>query len=545
MKFINSFFLFSFLVCTAAQARLTDDQVLISIISSKIEVTTKAGFHINAEAPASAIFDNLEMLAKPTVKTEKLISFEVPPKTKKAKISFYVCDDKKTVCEQHRKDVALTQTDSVAAAYVPAAKKEVAAVLKTDTDKPTLLIFSAPWCPACLRMQTEVYPQSAIKNEFKKLQVTKLNIDLPENAEMSDKFHVRAIPTLILLNQSGQEVTRWLDFQPAAVFASDLKQHVKNSTALAELEKKAKLGDAAAISAMGMNAYNAMNFSEAVMWLSQSKKIVDLNYKLAAEISLAEEKDEGDGATREEHLNALQKGLTLTLSQMDQYRWTTELIELLKEKKDLSEETKLKAKNTIENFKLLLKDEAKLEEAFAESTLGNVGRFAKEEVLLMKARLCKALGETKEQEEAHKAIIALIEKKKFTTEKSGEMLLAIAYLREAKNKELVEKYYQQLLAKYPETYVYHEKYGRYLLKEKNLENALKETELALKFPEGNEPQLYLLKARILKEMNNKPVALSTLDQALGLQNIDHKRYKKTVAQIETLKKELSSGSTKQ
>lgn len=521
-----------------AQARLTDDQVLFKTTDNKIEITTKAGFHLNAEAPATATFDAMEALTKPMTKTEKLFVFQAPPKAKKAKLSFYVCDDKKTACEQHQKDLVLSagaSTEKIkASTEVASAAQDEKIATVASSDKPTLLIFSAPWCPACIRMHTEVYNQKNVQAIFKKVEIKEINIDLPENVQLSDKYHVKAIPTLILVNQQNQEVTRWLDYQPAGLFAKQLGEKIKNSAALAELEKKAVLGDAAAISAMGMNAYNALNCEEAIKWFSLSKKIVDLDYKLAAEVSCAEDKDQT------EQLGALQKAITMTLSKMDKYRWTTDWIEKLKEQKALSDQAKIKAKATIEIFSELLKDDKALSEAFADSTAGEVGRYAKEEVLLMKARLQAALDQEKEQKETFKAVIQQVHKKTYTTDKPGEMLLGIAYLKEAGEKETVEKMYQQLLTKYPNTYVYHEKHARFLLKEKNLEPALSEVDTALKYTEGNEPQLYLLKANIFSAMKDKKSAISILDQALAFDKISHQKYKKTLASIEKLKKELNS-----
>jgi len=552
MTSVKFFFISLFFLSAAAQARITDDQVNFKVNESKIEITTKPGFHLNAEAPSQASFDDLKIIVKPEPKTESLFSFKIPGKAKIAKISFYVCDDKKTACEQHLKELNLTSGAVVSAAQIEEAKDQKpaaveaaapsAAVAVTDAKvkkaKPTLFIFSAPWCPACIRMQTEIYPQKNMQAAFKKVDVKKINIDLPENLELSEKYHVKAIPTYILVNTKNQEVMRWLDFQPATAFANQLNEHIKNMVTFDDLEKKAALGDPAAISALGMNAYNSMDFEQAIKWLSQSKKIADLNYRLAAEVSLAEDKDLTVEQNHNEYINVLQKAMTMTLSQLDQYRWTAEWIDKLKERNTINEETTNRAKVLIANITSLLKDEERMNEDFAESTIGDVGQYAKEELLLMKARLYGVLNQTKEKADTYKTMVDAIRKKNLSPEKPGEVLLAIAYLREAGEKDYVAKLYKQLIATYPETYVYHEKYSRYLQKEKNYDLALSEVDTALKFAEGNEPQLYLLKARILSEMNNKKTAISVLDQAMGLEKISHPRYKKTVAQIEQFKKDL-------
>ena len=118
------------------------------------------------------------------------------------------------------------------------------------------------------------------------------------------------------------------------------------------------------------------------------------------------------------------------------------------------------------------------------------------------------------------------------------MLLAIAYLKEADEKVRVQEMYQQLLNRYPDTYVYHEKYARYQLKNKNFDQALSSINTALVYSEGNVPQLQLLKARILNEMKNKQQAVAVINETLKLENISHKKFKKTLAALETLKKEI-------
>ena len=152
-----------------AQARITDNQVIYKKDSGVLSITPKKGFHLNAEAPANAIFDGLEAIYKPTEKTEKRFAFKLVEKTKKAKLNYYVCDDKKTVCEQHQEELDLTTLSSnwvppSAGAFVDSnlSSQMDDQLLISKNGKPTLLIFSAPWCPACIRMQTETYPTPKI-----------------------------------------------------------------------------------------------------------------------------------------------------------------------------------------------------------------------------------------------------------------------------------------------------------------------------------------------------------------------------------------------
>ena len=63
-----------------------------------------------------------------------------------------------------------------------------------ESDKPVLVDFWAPWCGPC-RMVAPVLEEIA-KERGEDLQIVKLNID--ENPEVTAKFGVMSIPTLIL-----------------------------------------------------------------------------------------------------------------------------------------------------------------------------------------------------------------------------------------------------------------------------------------------------------------------------------------------------------
>ena len=546
-----AFLTFSFF----SEARITNNQVIYKKEAGLLKVEPKKGFHLNAEAPANVTFDALEALYKPTEKTEKRFSFKLVEKAKKAKLSYYVCDDKKTVCEQHQEELALTTlsatwpppgTQAAASAKPPSgafidsnlSSQMEDQLLISKNGKPTLLIFSAPWCPACIRMETETYPTSKVSEQLNKVNFLKLNSDLPENYELSEKFQVKAIPTLILLNTDGEEVFRWLDFQEAVTFAKSLDQETKKIGATKNTTLQlATLGDPKAISALGRLYYNALNCSEAVRWLSLSKSAEDKKFKLAAEVSCMQEQVEKDENAVPEYLQTLEKAMVLTPSKIDQQRWMVDWIEKKKETKELSDDVKAKAKALLAELEKQGKNQKTLAKDFKESTFGESAGFELAEVNLMRSRLFSALDLKAEKAKSDVQNIKLINPKKYSVKKPGQMLIAIYYLREAGEKKEVKAMYSKLIAAFPQSYVYYEKYGRYLLKEKEYENALSQVDIALKYPEGNQPQLYLLMARIFKEMNQKDKMLETLNAADQLKDIKHPKFKKTLAQLIKLKEQ--------
>ena len=72
-----------------------------------------------------------------------------------------------------------------------------------QSDRPVLVDFWAAWCGPC-RMLAPTVEQVAEKYQGK-AKVVKLNVD--ENIEISGRYGIRGIPTLVLFN-GGQEVDR-------------------------------------------------------------------------------------------------------------------------------------------------------------------------------------------------------------------------------------------------------------------------------------------------------------------------------------------------
>jgi thioredoxin-related protein len=196
---MNSFLTLLLFVSLSAEARLTDNQVDFKIDNEAISITTKTGFHLNAQAPASAGFYRTKIMVQPTTKTEKLFVFKKDVGALKANINFYVCDDKKTVCEKHEHKLNLKNGEAKKTEIKPTYNNINELNLKSSDGRPTLLVFSAPWCPACVRLATETYPKKEVSKHLAKVNFVKLNSDLPENNEMSEKLPVNLAANICLV----------------------------------------------------------------------------------------------------------------------------------------------------------------------------------------------------------------------------------------------------------------------------------------------------------------------------------------------------------
>lgn len=523
------FLILTLIFSLSAFARKTEGQVQTVVEKLEIVLTVKKGFHFNDKAPASVVFDDTEAKLKPTVKTEQKFVFKILEKATKAKLEYYVCDDAKTVCEPHKEEIVL-------------AKRTSAAEVKKDNEpfvagKTTLLKFSAPWCPACIRLQSETMNKPEVKALLGKVSVQEINIDLVENEKISDYYGVKAIPTVILVNEMGAEIKRWLDYQPVKTFAAELKTALKETDTVNQLTTKAEAGDVVAATKLGYNAYNKMNWNDAIKWFSYSKAEKDLNYKLSAEINLAQDDLGGNEESKKAYVQALEKGFTLTTSVVDQARWKLDHMEQLKELKKNIDADAIKA---LENQLTELKSQKDLGALFAKSTLGDNTNFEKAEVLDMIKRLYTLADKKEQSQKVQTEILAAIDKVKLSTKTPGQMISAIWYYTQAEAPQKAEQLLKQLIKDYDKTYVYYQRYASFLSKQKRFDEALAQANLALQFKEGNEPQLNLVKVKILKELGKKDEALALIESTLKITETYPNKYKRTQTALIDLKKNLTT-----
>jgi thioredoxin 1 len=92
-------------------------------------------------------------------------------------------------------------------------------VLQSDT--PVLVDFWAEWCVPCHMVSPVVEEIGREKGE--KLQVARLNID--ENPEMTRKYGVMSIPTLMLFKH-GEEATRVVGARGKDALLKEIDAHV-------------------------------------------------------------------------------------------------------------------------------------------------------------------------------------------------------------------------------------------------------------------------------------------------------------------------------
>ncbi len=92
------------------------------------------------------------------------------------------------------------------------------------SDKPVVVDFWAEWCMPC-RIIEPMLKELASKYEGK-IKFARLNVD--ENPEMTEKYGIMAIPTLIIFNK-GEEVDRLVGAVPKEKLEKFIKDSIKLS----------------------------------------------------------------------------------------------------------------------------------------------------------------------------------------------------------------------------------------------------------------------------------------------------------------------------
>ncbi len=66
-----------------------------------------------------------------------------------------------------------------------------------------LMYFGATWCGPCKRLSPTI---DEIRDEFPNLLVTKVDIDAQH--EFASEWNIKSVPTCLLIDENGDEVTR-------------------------------------------------------------------------------------------------------------------------------------------------------------------------------------------------------------------------------------------------------------------------------------------------------------------------------------------------
>ena len=73
-----------------------------------------------------------------------------------------------------------------------------------NDDKPTLLVFSADWCPSCIRAKNDINNDTALADAIKNYYIVVADFDVDK--DLVEGYNIKNIPTFVVLK--GTSVTK-------------------------------------------------------------------------------------------------------------------------------------------------------------------------------------------------------------------------------------------------------------------------------------------------------------------------------------------------
>lgn len=117
---------------------------------------------------------------------------------------------------------------STSAIYFETTKYEKVLAMAQEEQKPVFVDFYTDWCAPCKWMDKDAFQNESAARYFNKNMISiKLNAEEGEGVELSEKFNIKAVPTLIYLRPNGTEIERHIGQASASSIISMAKKAVK------------------------------------------------------------------------------------------------------------------------------------------------------------------------------------------------------------------------------------------------------------------------------------------------------------------------------
>mgnify|MGYP001427136299 FL=1 len=92
-----------------------------------------------------------------------------------------------------------------------------------ENNSPVSVDFWAPWCQPCLMMAPIL--ENVSEKYQDKLEIKKINIDLPQNQEIAQDYQIESIPNMKLF-KNGKVIAEFIGLRPQAMFEKELENYL-------------------------------------------------------------------------------------------------------------------------------------------------------------------------------------------------------------------------------------------------------------------------------------------------------------------------------
>ncbi len=509
--------------------------------------TLTEGFHFNEKAPNSLVLDGKTL--KPTRLESRKVEFTgLPPKWSAGRAALYVCDDAVTFCEPRMIELKGATSANKKAEKISSSRSKGkvnkhgfieddlnrALELARKQKQPVLIDFSARWCPGCIRLEGEIFDQPAFKKMTRGIVKLKIDVDRFENNVLSEKYKVKGIPTLLVINADQEEVDRLYDYQPLPTLEQFFKSVQENPASLRELTEKVKGKDPTIMRLLGVRLLGAGRYQESVELLSQVQPTpVEL---LNARVKAAAAKFSDDPKTKDDYVKVLREAIQAEPSSTRSIAWRQDLVARLDDKAEIAKVSR----EGVAVADVLLKDHTKIPEAVKGDL---VGEFTGYEPLLIatnRAVLVESSQPPKDEElQAWQKAADIGRDLKIPASKTGPSMRYLITLFEAERFAEADALTRELLKREPGNPELQRRQLRALLGLKNYSEAIKVGEAAIKNSYGrNEYWVAESLAKAYIGANRKDEARALIDRYLGRADADWSNMKSSRQSLEQMKAAL-------
>ncbi|MCK9152143.1 thioredoxin family protein [Methanobacterium alcaliphilum] len=81
-----------------------------------------------------------------------------------------------------------------------------------NNNKSIFALFYTDWCPGCQEIQSNTLSNDDVKQKLAQKYVS-VKIDTDNNPQLSSEYGIYGLPTIIIMDSNGKEITRLLGYQ--------------------------------------------------------------------------------------------------------------------------------------------------------------------------------------------------------------------------------------------------------------------------------------------------------------------------------------------
>lgn len=116
-----------------------------------------------------------------------------------------------------RREEARVSTSAVAEADVSEEYEPAVSRARRDGTE-VLLVFGARWCVWCQKFSRDVMPNQRIASRLSARKATVVRVDVDKRRDLSERYGVKELPTMVLVDSEGRELRRMSGFATVREF---------------------------------------------------------------------------------------------------------------------------------------------------------------------------------------------------------------------------------------------------------------------------------------------------------------------------------------